>query len=233
MCTVSIVPRDGGVRVVCNRDERRTRRPALSPSRRRIGSRAAVFPVDGDRGGTWIGANDRGLVVALLNASAAPAPRADVTSGCGSRGVIVPMLLGCARLPDLLAAAWTIDRRRFPPFRILAVQGSSVAIVTSGPRMWRVRSMTLAAPLMLTSSSLGDALVDAPRQRLFARLMAARRDQWLDAQRRFHQHRWTHRPHLSVLMARPDARTVSRTVVDVTRGCVTLGYEPIEETEAG
>jgi len=79
---------------------------------------------------------------------------------------------------------------------------------------------------MFTSSSLGDVLVEPPRRELLERLVLAAGD-WLHGQARFHRHRWTSRPEISVNMAREDAATVSRTTIDVTSSTIDLAYESL------
>jgi hypothetical protein len=46
-------------------------------------------------------------------------------------------------------------------------------------------------------------------------------------QRVFHRHAWPARPEISVLMSRPDAATVSRTVLDVSDGAIRMHYSRI------
>ena len=58
MCTVTLMRYDGGVRLACNRDERRDRPAALPPTSYACGKQRAIFPVDPVGGGTWIGVND-------------------------------------------------------------------------------------------------------------------------------------------------------------------------------
>lgn len=71
MCTVSIIPVDDSeaarVRLACNRDESRLRPPALPPQTRRFGRHLAILPVDPVSGGTWVAANEQGLVMTLMN----------------------------------------------------------------------------------------------------------------------------------------------------------------------
>ena len=80
---------------------------------------------------------------------------------------------------------------------------------------------------MFTSSSLGDAVVAAPRRRLFEQLVLAD-DDWLRGQFRFHRHQWTRRPEISVQMAREDAATVSRTTIHVTTRAIDVDYEALD-----
>jgi hypothetical protein len=226
MCTVSIVPVDGAVRVVCNRDERRARSEALSPTSHVAGRCVATFPVDPESGGTWIGVNDAGVAMALLNrtlvaSAVAPAP------GMRSRGAIIPSLMHHGSGAAALAVAASLDAGTFAPFRLLILQGRMLGIVSSDGRRSSSAMCDVDRPLLFTSSSLGDALVEAPRSLLFARFMDTRASRRLRAQDRFHQHRWPQWPAGSVLMERADARTVSRTVVALGGGMALLRYEPV------
>jgi Transport and Golgi organisation 2 len=224
MCTVSIVPTLDGCRVVCNRDERRTRAAARPPRVWSTGASWAVYPQDPESGGTWIGVNGDGLVVALLNGtSTSAAPHAMPRS----RGSIVPGLLACTTIARAVQACEALDVRLFEPFRLVMVQRDAVAVVTSDAARPSPEACPLVAPVMFTSSSLGDDVVEVPRRRLFERLVLAA-DDWLRGQSRFHRHRWRRRPEISVRMSRGDAATVSRTTIDVTSRTVDLEYEALD-----
>lgn len=224
MCTVTVVPREGGVRVLCNRDEQRARPIALPPRIHDLGGRLAVFPMDPLGGGTWIGVNDTGLIVALLNAH--PTIRMSGTNATRSRGHIVRELLRCESLRQAIPGAESLDPRSFEPFRIVIVHNNRVAVAASHRiASLQCTEMPLDGPLLFTSSSLGDALVTAPRQRLFERIVVRNRAGWLAGQTRFHQHRWRQRPEISVRMERRDALTVSRTTIDITHRERRLLYE--------
>jgi transport and Golgi organization protein 2 len=228
MCTVSIVPTHGTLRVVCNRDEHRSRPLALPPEPRTVGARAALFPIDPASGGTWIGVNDAHLAIVLLNRS---------QCGCGgelrdreSRGAIIPRLLRHDDLHDVVKAALALDTSKFAPFRLVAVHRTRVAVVTSANAATQLSYPISNRPLMLTSSSLGDRLVEGPRGALFNEMVVRSRCTWQCAQDRFHRHSWPHAPALSVTMNRPDARTVSRTVVEIGPRATTLHYESLTGT---
>jgi uncharacterized protein with NRDE domain len=231
MCTVTVVPVDDGFRMVFNRDEQRDRPPATPPARHRVGERTAVFPIDPLSGGTWIGVNDRGLVGALLNRTLdASSPR---PVPARSRGLIVPALLECDSLASALDAVARIDATLYDLFRIIVVQRKHVATVTSDGRRLTIARQRLTRPLLRASSRLGDALVDAPRRALFeSRVLRRRPSEWLHAQTGFHRHRWRNRSHVSVVMERAKARTVSRTVVRVTSAGSSLRYHPISPSHA-
>lgn len=226
MCTVTLIPTSAGFRLVCNRDERRTRSPARPPELRASAGRRTLYPVDPDSNGAWLGVSDAGLAVCLLNANP---PRPPDTAGLRSRGAIVPTLLNAATLEDALHAALSLDRRAFPPFRLLLADARrSIVVGADGPTPRAQTHDPHAPALMLTSSSLGDHLVDGPRRALFNLLFAAPTDP-LHAQDVFHRRRWYDQPHLSVNMRRPDARTVSRTTVDLTGSLFTMTYQPLAD----
>jgi Transport and Golgi organisation 2 len=229
MCTVTIIPVEGGFRLSCNRDERRDRPVAQPPAVRPLKNRRAVFPMDPVGPGTWIGVNDKGLAAVLLNrtrGSTIPSHRRSRLS----RGLVIPMLLDCVSLEAALEICNTPQIGSFDPFQLVAVRGSETAIVTFDGLTLDVNLAQLSRPLMFTSSSLGDAIV-GPRRQLFERLFAGDRRTWPRAQSRFHRHQWRSRPAVSVLMERPDAKTVSRTVVDVGLRVIELRYLDLESNQ--
>ena len=226
MCTVSVVPLEDGVRVVCNRDEARARARALAPREVMAGRQRALYPVDPVSGGTWIGINESGIALALLNRSRhTPA----ATESTRSRGSIIPPLLAPDRIDAVVDKALSLEAAEFAPFRLVIIQRHIAGVVASDGTVLRAHYTSLRAPLLWTSSSLGDAVVERPRADLFDHLVINARDGWARGQRRFHRHRWTRHPELSVVMNRTQARTVSRTTIDLIRGRSSLTYEPLEE----
>lgn len=225
MCTISVVPTADGFRLACNRDERRTRPPACGPRLHRTGARQALWPVDPQSGGTWIGVNDAGLAMVLLNRHPRNAP---VCTPTHSRGVLIPRLLGAAHLETVVARAETEltasgGDTQFEPFTLVAVQGHDVATIDYRAGTTVIARRRLARPVMFTSSSLGDELVERPRRRLFAALVESSRRP-LTAQAQFHRHRWPGRPQISVRMTRTDAATVSQTTIDVCGETIAIEY---------
>lgn len=231
MCTVTAIPTRAGFRLACNRDESRLRPIAQPPAVEQFGEREALLPRD-PAGGTWIGANDRALVLTLLNYN--PATRngfiRSTTPAAQTRGLIILSLLECANVFESLVVIRHLDVSRFGPFRLLMLDGRNAAEVVSdsheaGIRYWHWDR----APLLLTSSGLGDALVQGPREALFREMLLNPRfdddGARIAAQDAFHAHRWPDRPHLSVWMERHEARTVSCTTVDVGAG-MRMAYWP-------
>lgn len=243
MCTLSIIPVGQGFRVVVNRDEAVTRPLALPPAWRDLGPGVrAIWPTDPQGGGTWVGASTRGMVAALLNATASdssdegmqapPAPPARPLS----RGGIVPVLLSSAGPREALALLAGMPLDRYPAFRVvLASVGGAGGVggdeggadgwgIGVHEVRWDRRSLhampRAVAPACFASSGLGDELVQR-RVGLFREMVAprvlARADDAVvvRAQDQFHRHAWAGLEHLSVRMCRPGVQTVSITTYDV------------------
>jgi len=223
MCTVSIIHLPGGeLRLVCNRDELLTRRIALPPQRQIFGERDALLPIDPQSGGTWIAANDAGLMFALLNQRLGW-PARNIPQR--SRGEIIPSVLHSSTIDDVVRRVQRSDATMYGPFRLLVISHEGGGEVHSdGRRVTRRRWSIEHLPMMATSSSLGDELVGPPRRELFDRAIlfgqCSRKTQ--DA---FHQHAWPDRTYLSVRMSRLDARTVSTTKIELSPDSITMHYD--------
>ncbi len=234
MCTVSVIPlrdRDEspiGFRVVCNRDESRTRPPALTPRWRGVeGShRRALWPMDTEAGGTWIGVSDAGLALSLLNLNLEPAIDVSGLRGIQSRGLIIPELLREADAEHAVRRLAAMDLERFAPFRLLAVSGPDPV---AAELRWDRSELTVAwheQTVCLASSGLGDSRV-LRRLDLFEELVL-RPGPSPERQDEYHRHTWAERPEISVLMSRPEARTVSITTIEVTpEGDPAMAYEAV------
>jgi hypothetical protein len=223
MCTVSIVTDNGRLTVMSNRDERRDRAVALLPRVETLGCRSAILPIDPVGGGSWIGVNDAGLVAAVLNRHAAPAAQPRRSA---SRGLLVRQALRCDSIDGALRSVQALEVNSFRPFRLVLVQGRRMALVAGDGGEFASAEAALEQPHMFTASSLGDAFVASPRRRLFDCLMHHPRG-WRHGQRLFHQHQWSDKRDISVVMERGDAATVSRTAVDVTDRSIALEYESL------
>ena len=221
MCTVSIVPsRDGeALRVLMNRDERRLRPAAHPAAVHRTVTGHSIWPTDPDGGGTWIAATDAGLALMMMNVEGSRR-RPEFLS----RGLVVPMLADAESLDELLRRWRELDVTAFAPFRLVAVTRTHVAVFTAGEPIPRVTGVGRAH--LFASSSFGDAKAECARGELFAQMLRTDLDAW-SAQTRFHQHAWPDRRHISVMMSRVDACTVSQTEVVLARDSVSLTYRPV------
>jgi hypothetical protein len=214
---------DALTRLVFNRDEKRTRAVALPPRVIELGAGRALMPIDPASGGSWIGVNDRGLGACVLNSTQGLQHDGTRTS----RGQLVPLLLSCDSLPAAQSLLRQLDADRFPAFRIVAFTARQCVVASSDGRSIAVdESKPWPVRFMMASSGLGDHLVQQPRRELWQRTLARSADD-LAAQSLFHR---THEPEhgaLSPLMARVDARTLSRVTLDLTLNFAHLTYEPL------
>jgi hypothetical protein len=227
MCTVTLVrcaDPDGGFRLACNRDEARSRPAALSPQLRRFGERRALLPIDPVSQGTWLAVNDAGLALCVLNVNPPDGAWADSRS----RGTIIPSLLHCDSADAALLLAFGLPVEDLAPFRlVLADAERTVEVCFNGAALEVKRQTHFHGPVLYTSSGLGDHLVEGTRRQLFEEQLRGNGD-LMTRQDAFHRQRWPDRPHLSVCMVRPDAVTVSRSVVEVGGGRARLAYHPLQ-----
>lgn len=231
MCTVTVVriARAGEadrIRLACNRDESPRRAAALPPRIHELGPLRAVYPLDPQSGGTWIGVNQAGLLATLLNRNLPPgaSPAAGRAAARRSRGEIVPLLLAAGAIGQARRIAEALPATEFPPFRAVVLNSSELFELRSDGQALVLAGQSLAgAPLLFTSSGLGDHVVEPPRRALFDELFAQAGDP-IEIQERFHRHSWPQRRHLSVCMSRESARTVSSTVIEIGAECALLRY---------
>ena len=224
MCTVSLIETGGLLRLVANRDEQRSRARALPPRIVELDGVSAVVPIDPLSGGTWIAANEHGLAVALLNLN--PPSWKSQFLPPRSRGEIVPRLAACATIEAALALARALDVENYAPFRLVCATRFSAAEII--PAAGLARQFPVNRPLMFTSSGLGDEQVETPRRELFGKIVTAADPAMQD---RFHSHEWSDRRHLSVMMSREDACTVSRTTVELGPDRLMLVYSSLPDGE--
>lgn len=230
MCTVSLIPlppldepaASRGLRLVCNRDEQRSRPDATPPRWRDLPLTRAIWPADGEAGGTWIAANTQGLALCLLNLNPPSPPALPPAAQLVSRGKIIPRLIARNTPDDALAALNALDLDRFAPFRLLAArpaphdrgeQPANHILEASWDRTDLRVTRHAALPICLASSGLGDTLVQSRLPLFDGMVLAAGATP--EAQDLFHHHSWADRPELSVMMSRAAARTVSVTTVEI------------------
>ena len=102
----------GGWELFANRDEQRARLPALPPAVQERDGVRLLAPVDADAQGTWIGVNEHGVGLCLLNGRS----RRDEegANGFRSRGLLVQDLLVARDLDEVATrlARENLDRYR-------------------------------------------------------------------------------------------------------------------------
>ncbi len=232
MCTVSVIATGDGYRLVHSRDEQRDRTPGLGPEVRRAGRFSTIAPHDPEGGGTWVLAREDGLTLAIMNVN--PEPPLTLDRGVlRSRGLILPDLASCS-VDEIPRAVAGLELGCYAPFRLIAVvrPGCRVRVQSWAWRgAGRLETETPKVPVCWASSGLGDSVV-ADRAGLFDEMVG--REPSPVMQDGFHRHRWPGRGAASVLMSRPDARTVSLTAVESgPRGVRMLHWVVGAERSAG
>lgn len=225
MCTVTWCETPEGRALWFNRDERRTRSGAFPPERRVSEDSDIDFlaPLDPDGGGTWIFVNNRGLVCALLNNYA---PRPPASRPPTSRGRLMLALAGCADLPSLETALRRhLDTDAYAPCFLLALPPGGQAVLWEWNGPARLRRGTPALPVHTTSSFHPEKVVSARLER-YRNTVADPSKPTLEELEAFHRQHDPENPADSVRMARPDARTVSTTRVDLDTGRARMLYCP-------
>jgi len=220
MCTVSWLQQPHGYVLFCNRDERHTRRPASGPRVSSLRGVSYVAPVDGDHGGSWIGANQFGLTLCLLNRNGVEPERNYI-----SRGLLLTDLLDCRRGVDVIVQL-NAGLASFRPFTMLALSTAEAPIVIDWDGLECAVDLAAGARRPLTSSSLRDPGIGAIRHEVFAKMSAERGTLDADVLHEFHQSHLPERGPASVCMHRDEAATVSLSIVTVEKNAVEFVYHP-------
>jgi hypothetical protein len=222
MCTLTWLHEAAGYTVFFNRDERRTRKPAVPPSLRGLRGVGYIAPADGDAGGSWIGANEFGVTLCLLNLyerQAAAPPPGDFTS----RGLL---LLDLMDSPTSAAARGRLagaDLAPYQPFTLTAFEPDAPALVVRWDGR-ALRAVHEASP-PLVSSSYDPAGVARVRGQQFRELTRRLGDVDAEDLAAFHRSHAPARGAYSPCMHRDDAETVSFTRVRVDASAVFMAYQ--------
>src|SRR4051812_28549560 len=125
MCTVSWVHQPGGYHLLCNRDEKLTRGPALAPMVTARGGVRYVAPIDADFGGTWLAANEFGVSVCLLNSGGVP----QAVGPRRSRGLLLRELAWASTADECGLWLRQFDLAPFAPFVLLILEPGRSAVL--------------------------------------------------------------------------------------------------------
>lgn len=234
MCTISWHADLDGLHILCNRDEQRTREPARPPRAFIRESLDCLAPIDGRAGGTWIGANEVGLCVTLLNHHV---PGMSRRKSYTSRGALVMQALAARSIAEVgeILDAQSLDN--FRPFILLAFslgstptdRASTPATPDSRAHRWERDGPLIVEPVerITTSSSFMSRDIIASRKKTFEHMLAANAGEVdLDLLEAFHDSHHPTKGAYSVCMHRPDAETVSHTRVHISPDEVRMTYEP-------
>jgi hypothetical protein len=125
MCTVTFVARRNGYALGMNRDEKLSRAAGLPPHLTHLNGRAILAPSE-PGGGTWIGVNDTGATLALINWYSVASR---VSGQSVSRGEVVKLALPSDSPALVDATLKELPLARVNPFRLISVFPACKAVV--------------------------------------------------------------------------------------------------------
>jgi len=224
MCTVSWLRQVEGYVLLCNRDERRTRKPASGPVVGKVRGVSFVAPVDGDHGGSWIGTNQFGVTLCLLNRYGDW--KSDLNRDYISRGLLLLELLDCRNNQHLSERLDHLEIDRFQPFTMVGLSIDEPTTLIDWTGLECTIQLDAEAQMPLTSSSLKDLNVSTLRHELFAEMVSQRGSIDQELLHKFHRSHLPKRGPRSVCMHRDDAVSVSLSIVSVGPASVEFLYHP-------
>jgi hypothetical protein len=187
----------------------------------------SVYPME-PGGGTWCGANDRGLIFTLLNWHVAKGTKQR------TRGEVIPSVLACSTLDEVSTMVTQMALSGMLPFRLIGFATREKAI-----REWRwdgADTCRISHEWQLGhwfSSGMSDESAEATRRPV----CEAARNQpnsgsavWI---RRLHSSHQPERGAFSICVHRPEAATLSYTEVISKPGLTTMRYTSGNPCESG
>jgi hypothetical protein len=231
MCTVSWLRRPGGYELFCNRDERHSRKPGAPPALQGARGMRFVAPTDGDHGGSWIGVNEAGLALCLLNGYEG-APTASAAEGdYRSRGLLLTGLIDCATVSQVRERVLGADLSCYRPLTMAVLTPDEPALLVRWAGGRKSFDAAGDAAMPLTSSSYRGDEVSAARRSLFRRMVDESGAVTPEFLREFHRSHEPERGAFSVCMHRGDAATVSFSHVKVDGRLIEFSYQPLSPCE--
>ena len=221
MCTVSWLHTPDGYQLLCNRDEKLTRRKAETPKLFDEGGARYVAPVDGDFGGTWISANEFGVTICLLNGNRVTGEH------LVSRGALVKAVAQSRTARAAAEDVGAMELRKFAPFQLVAIGVERPVMTVGWDGFHAVTHVDSDKRLPLVSSSIDpDGVLEFRRNRWRKLLDSSDRVDG-DLLFQFHQsHLGVYPDPYSPCMHREDAETVSFSWVKVSHARVDFFYTP-------
>jgi uncharacterized protein with NRDE domain len=218
MCTVSFIPVKDSFFITSNRDEKLTRKTAVSPGMIEYNGQKLFFPKDADAGGTWIVMKENGDAAVLLNGAfichtAEPPYRS-------SRGIILLDIISAER-PSV--AFTKMNLQDIEPFTLILFENNCLYEFRWDGTEKYCKQLNASRPYIWSSATLYDGFVIKKREQWFASFL---NDHPIPTQQdilNFHHFTGDGDRHNDLLMTRTGAyTTVSITSILLTkdRGCI-------------
>src|SRR5689334_6872081 len=151
MCTVSWIHDKDGYELLCNRDEKLTRKSAQMPRLSVHNGTRFLAPVDGDFGGTWIATNEFGTSLCLLNGANLSGVEASPPTKFESRGLLIPQLVDVDSIDAARRRLARADLSVFAAFTLVVLEPRQPTAIFE----WNgvAQRLALGEDVPLTSSS--------------------------------------------------------------------------------
>ncbi len=230
MCTATWLTYTDGYELFFNRDEANSRLPGRPPSMESAHSISYIAPSDRNAGGTWIGVNEYGLTLSLLNrypltdentVSELIGPAPDKTS----RGHIVRMIIHSTTIGEVARFMEEADLEEFRPFTLLAVDPRLK------PRRWTWTGeggvATIDSPTPpVASSAFRTREVLKTRRKTYENMVREQGRVDSETLTDYHSSHIPERGPFSVCMHRSDGKTQSMSRIVVTADLIRFFYTP-------
>lgn len=225
MCTVSWIHDKDGYQLLCNRDEKLTRKSAQEPRLAVRNDTRFLAPVDGDFGGTWIATNEFGVSVCLLNGANLTGSEMHAGAPGCSRGLLLLDLTPLASIAVICERLEGTDLSAFAPFTLAVLETSRPVAILEWDGSKKRFLFEDADHFMLTSSSFDSEGVRRSRHEEYSQVEYSHLH-GVEGLLAFHQSHAPARSAYSTCMHRADAKTVSFSWIQVTRKKTNFFYTP-------
>ena len=163
MCTISFIPSNGKFFITSNRDEKLSRKTAISPGMFMYNGQKLFFPKDADAGGTWIVMKENGDAAVLLNGAfichtAEPPYRL-------SRGIILLDVISTDKPSGTFAK---INLQDIEPFTLILLENNCLYEFRWDGTEKFCKQLNIDRPYIWSSATLYDGFVIKKREQWFA-----------------------------------------------------------------
>lgn len=211
-----------------NRDERRTRDERRIIHSQTVGDIQLFYPVDDESGGTWLGVNNQGVILCLLNYYRGQG-QSRVIENAKSRGFIIPETLQQGGFSSVYDFLIKLNYQSFNPFELFLICHQHKYHFQWNGMDYHYHEIHSNPWFMFASSAINTEEVVAYRQQLFKDWCTEVGSEINDPDeilKGFHLIQTNGRETHSVLMERENSHTKSIAQVTLDKRKLRLRYFP-------
>ena len=219
MCTLSYVSIESGFLIGFNRDEQFSRKLGVSPKVYTEDKVRFLCPVDSSHGGTWLGVNEFGGAVGLLNYYERES-FAGENAGKISRGLLVKDMLKRSSIEAVREALSPLNLSVYKPFRLVVFWLNKVP----WQAVWDGRVLSYeSVGHLVVSSSFDVSACSVTRSEAYSTLVNDN-SVAMDDLYAYHGSHLPEKGALSVCVHRPEVGSLSFTGILLTKTFVEMVY---------